>query len=394
VRSYPARLAGVVAVMAALLLALAPVQPSRPAAAADLPAPVTVDDHLHDGSFVYDSGTYYHYGTIYANAAGCAFRWGDATSHFCGFGVSTAPSLAGPWSAPVLLFDPASTDPWTGKTWDASCIGTTGSGCFNPRMIKRTSDGVWILWFNAVPDYTLYHANAYNVMGCNSPVGPCGPAAGAPNGSYNKPRIYYHGASNGDFSILTSGASAWIEYTGTDRAEYVEPLDSAWANGVGSNGNGTGPLFANVEGAGAWQDPATGRWVSTLSYPECGYCGGVNTIYMTSPAPLGPWTSPPNVEAISGPSTGDQYSRATLSAFSCGGQPRTIVLLPPTPDAAPIPWQEIDLWTGVPGSPDVGRNQANARTYLVPLTYDPSLGRGSAGDGQPFHPPFADWTCT
>lgn len=376
-RSYAARIAGILALLATLLLAT----PAGPAAAQPLTGPVVVDDHVHDGTFVEDpaGGTVYHYGTVYADSSGCQYRWGDPTSHFCGFAVTSAPSMSGPWSAPTLLFSPSDTDPFTGKTWDASCIGTNGGGCFNPRMVQRP-DGVWILWFNAVPDLSIYGANSYNVMGCAGPAGPCGPNA-HPNGSYNKPKIYYHASSNGDFSIITSGTTAWIEYTGSDRIEYTETLDQWWANGTGNiTGHGSTLPLSNVEGAGAWQDPSTGLWITTLSYPECGYCGAVSTVYATAPSPTGPWTVAGNVEARSGPSTGNIYSRATVSAHSCGGQPRTVALI------GGRPVQVIDLWTGT-------TNQANARTYVLPITYDPSLAHGTAGDGLPFHPPFADWTC-
>ena len=131
---------------------------------------------LHDGMMLKSGGTYYLYGTEY----GCGFTWQQTNTPWCGFGVSTSTD-ATHWTAPTLLFSPNDTDTWTNTTWTSEC-GATGAGCFNPRMIQRTGwcadDGVWILWFNAPADYNRTGANAYYVMGCNGPAGPCGAGAG------------------------------------------------------------------------------------------------------------------------------------------------------------------------------------------------------------------------
>ncbi|GDY33454.1 hypothetical protein [Gandjariella thermophila] len=321
---------------------------------------------LHDGMIVESGGTYYLYGTEY----GCGFQWGQANTPWCGFGVSTATSPSGPWSTPTLLFDPNAIDPWTNTTWVSEC-GSTGAGCFNPRMIQRSgwgaNDGVWILWFNAPADYNRNRANAYYALGCNGPAGPCGYTA--PYGSVHKPNLWVC-SGNGDFSIVPNGSAPPVMLcTMPDQTLAEEQLDT-W----GTNGTGTGSTnlagLTNTESPGAYQDPGTGTWIMTYSDPNCGYCQGAGTGYATATNLLGPWTAPTNT-GWSAPATG----RRDLSATSCGGQPRTVITL----DGQP--YQTIDLWTG-------SANETTAGLHYEPLTYQHPAG-GSGTLWQPFTP----WTC-
>lgn len=368
-----------VAAVGAILLLLAALlgvgQGSPRAAAAGVPAPVTLSGiDLHDGQIAKFGGTYYLYGTQY----NCGFTWYQANTPWCGFGVSTAPSMAGPWSAPTLLFSPNDVDPWTGTTWVSEC-GSTGVGCFNPRMIQRSgwgaNDGVFVLWFNSPADYNRNHSNASNVMGCNGPAGPCGPSAGAPYGSYHKPSLYIC-STNGDFGIIINptGLPAIVCSMPGTASLSIEELDK-W----GSNGDGNGARnlagVASIEGPGGYYDAASATYVLTYSDPSCGYCTGAGTGYATASTLLGPYTAPVNLAAASPPATG----RRDLSATSCGGQPRTISVI----DGQA--WQGIDLWRGTP-------NEAGAGLHYEPLTYTP--GAGTAGDGDLWRPPFTPWTCT
>lgn len=345
---------------------------SRSPARADAPATaftVTGTD-LHDVTVKKFGSTYYMYGSVY----GCGFQWGVANTPWCGFGVSTAPAMTGPWSAPVLLFSPSSTDPSTGRTWTQTC-GGTGRGCFNPRMIQRSGwgydDGVFILWFNA-PRHTVDGAaNAYNVMGCNGPAGPCGPTAGPPYGSFNKP-VLSMCPGNGDFGMIESGQG------GRPAIVCTEPgrtgLDIQELNWSGSGGNtGTGVIHVAgitlAEGPGGWWDEASQRYVLTYSDQGCGYCAGTPIGYAESPALYSGWTAPGNV-GWGAPS----YGRRIFNGNSCGGQPRTVTVL----DGQP--WQIIDLWKGT-------RNETTAPLHFVPLTYTPTT--GTPGDGQVWRPPLS-----
>lgn len=328
---------------------------------------------LHDGMVLKDGSTYYLYGTQYA----CGFRWGIVTpTNFCGFGVATAPSLDGPWSAITTLFSPNSIDPYNGRTWEDQCTRRNNAGCFNPRMIQRASDGVWILWFNSVADYGDNGANAYNVMGCAGPAGPCGPGA-VPNGSYAKPKIYTC-VTNGDFGIFMNGTSAYIQCTMTNQTIAMEKLDVWWANGTGNvAGNGLTNLggYTASEGPGAYFDATSGKWITTLNYDNCGYGSGCGLAYATAPSPMGPWTVPANWGFAV-----DTKARATISWNSCGGQPRTMSVV----DG--VPYQMIDLW--VPGTDGDSRNQKDAGVLITPLSFNNQANT----PGVPWHP-FDDLKC-
>ena len=356
---------------AALLSAAALTGVSQPAqattsVAADGSILVTGLD-LHDGMVANFDGTYYLYGTMY----GCGFQWLITPTTFCGFGVSTAPALTGPWSAPTLLFSTSGIDPYTGWTWANLCVGG-GAGCFNPRMIRR-GDGVFILWFNS--PYTWTHwgsANAYNVMGCNGPTGPCGAEAGPPNGTSNKPSLSICSA-NGDFAIHTSGADAWIVCTRPTMDLRQEKLNVWWSGGAGV-GLYTLAGLTKVESPGVYYEPALGKWVLTFAIPNCGYCTSTGTAYATSSSPAGPWTVPTDLAASGAPGNGRQM----ISPDSCGGQPRTVSVV----DAQP--YELVDLWTGA-------RNETTAGLYLVALHTQAPV--GVAGDGGLFRGPFAQWSC-
>lgn len=357
-------------VLAALILSTAALLGAGSTPAASDPAssttagPVAIDGlDLHDGMAYKDSGTYYMVGSMY----GCGYQW-YVPSPWCGFGVSTAPSLEGPWSSPQLLFPVNEVDPYSGKTFAAECATVNGHGCFNPRLAVRP-DGVWVLWFNMPDARTSTSTSAYWIMGCNGPAGPCGTSAGAPNGSTHKPALHQCAGNNGDFALVpdsTGGAAIICSYGGTLA---IEQLDKWWANGNGTGSNGLAGL-ADVEGVGAWQDPTSGTWVMTYA-EKCGYCTGTPTGYATAPSLTGPWTAPGNL-GWSAPAGG----RRDIS-LGCGGQARTVSVV----DG--VPYQGTDLWQGT-------RNEAAADVLLSPLTYTPTA--GTPGDGHRWIPP-ASYPC-
>jgi hypothetical protein len=331
---------------------------------------------LHDGTVAKFGDTYYLYGTMY----GCGFQWQVAGTPWCGFGVSTAASLAGPWSTPQRLFQPGDTNPFRRTTWQETC-GGTGAGCFNPRMVTRTwgpNDGVFILWFNAPSDYASSGANAYYAMGCNGPLGPCGDAAGPPYGTTTKPRLTICGG-NGDFSIVTDGAALpYLLCTNADQTFSQEQLDFWGTNGTGV-GSGNLAGLRNVESPGAYRDPVTGTWVMTFSEPNCGYCAGTGTSYAVADSLAGPWyavRNPGFAPAVAG--------RRAISATSCGGQPRTVF----TVDGRAF--ELIDLWGQWGGD---SRNQARAGLVFAELRYTPTIDPTAAPNGEVLPPQFAQWPC-
>ena len=373
----PRRWGRLLAALAALafLVAMCSLAPHAAAEPTVVPSPssttITGLD-LHDGTIVKDGDRYVMVGTRY----GCGFQWGVAGTPWCGFGVSTAPSLAGPWSTPALLFDPNAPAPGTGKTFRQLCAAATGAGCFNPRLIQRTgwgpNDGAWILWFNAPADFVLRGANAYWTMGCNSATGPCGAAAGPPFGSTGKPSLWScH--DNGDFSIVPDSPRPPVMLCTMKDQTLASERISFW----GASGEAPGMGRQNLAGAtkaeapGAYRDPVTGTWLMTWNELNCGYCSGSPTSYATAATLDGAWASPPNVNPDWG---AVPLGRRGVSATSCGGQARTITVL----DGQA--WQVIDLWYGQ-------RNETAAPVHLEPLTY---RGPGPVGG---LHQPFMPWRC-
>jgi len=221
---------------------------------------------------------------------------------------------------------------------------------------------VWVLWFNAPGDWNRTGANAYYAMGCNSPAGPCGAAAGAPNGSTNKPAMHIC-YGNGDFSIVVDGATAYIMCTRANLTIAIERLDRWWTNGDGT-GRANLAGLTQVEAPGAWR-AADGTWIMTYSDINCGYCAANATGYAVASTILGVFTAPGNV-GISAP----ERARRDISAASCGGQPRTVVTL------GGQPYQWIDLWIGT-------RNETSAGVHLEPLRANPPYIPPANGRVQP-----------
>jgi hypothetical protein len=356
----------------AFLVSMCSLSHQAEAAPAEVPPPVsgsvTISGlDLHDGTIVKDGNRYVMVGTRY----GCGFQWGINGTPWCGLGVSTAPSLSGPWSTPTLLFNPDDLSPYAQMSFRKLC-GSQGAGCFNPRLVQRTgwgpNDGAWILWFNAPADFP--RGNAYYALGCNSPTGPCGVTAGPPFGSTGKPSLWScH--DNGDFSIVRDDPRPpMMLCTMADQTLASERVSFWGASGEQGTGRQNLAGAIKAEAPGAYRDPS-GVWVMTWNEFNCGYCAGAPTSYATSTAVDGAWTSPGNANLAWGATP---LGRRGISATSCGGQARTITVL----DGQA--YQVIDLWVS-------GRNQTQAPVHLEPLTY-----RGAAPHGQP-HQPFAPWMC-
>lgn len=353
--------------IAAVLVGLATLAPAQ---AIPAPAGVTITGvDLHDGMMLKSGSTYYLYGTRYA----CGFQWAVPGTQWCGFGVATAPTPAGPWSSITQLFSPNDIAPGYGLTWQKIC-GGSGWGCFNPRMIQRIgwgpNDGVPILWFNAPDDFNRNGANAYWAMGCNSLTGPCGITAGSPNGSTTKPNMQFC-TGNGDFSLVPdSPRPPMMLCTMPDQTLASERLTVWGSSGDGGGRSHLGGL-TNTEAPGAFR-AASGTWVMTYNEPNCGYCSGTPTSYATANSADGAWSTPANVNTAWG---AQPIGRRGISATSCGGQGRTVITL----DGQP--YQLIDLWVGA-------ANETQAGIRLEPLVFN----QNPSPPGTPWAP-FTPWTC-
>jgi hypothetical protein len=372
----------VVAVLlaAVLVVSLSASQASQARQDPPPPAGVTLTGlDAHDGTIVHDGDTWYLYGTHYR----CGFEWGVAGTPWCGFGVFSAPSLAGPWTYLRLLFPPSDGDyAWGWATWSWVC-GSRGGGCFNPRMMRR-GDGVWILYFNAPEDAARGATSSLYAMGCAGPAGPCGDTVPGIGSTHRMEmgacRTGWGGPKNGDFSVFADGDVAYLVCS--DGRISIEKLDVWWTNGTadpaGHNAVQNIAYMTDVEGPGVYH-AADGTWAMTLSDPSCGYCAGTELSYITSPnGPLGVWLAPQNTGA-NGPRTG----RSRVN--SCGGQPRTIFVV----DGQPYQW--IDTWTNDFTKTPGFRNQTLADVRIEPLIQQGPLVRQP--DGHPWGGGYRPFTC-
>jgi hypothetical protein len=324
-KSLRRRLSTIVTVAITALSVLA-----SPIAEADTTSQTISGLDAHDGMITQVGATYYLYGTRY----GCGFEWQNPATPFCGFGVWSSTDKVR-WTFGGYLFDPRGNNSWRNESWQTTCTGVFGGGCFNPRMVRRASDGVWILWFNAPDDWRRSGANAYYALGCRGPAGPCGD--GVAGGTTHKPDLYTcH--DNGDFSIVNDGGTAYIVCTMAGQTFNVEPLDRWWTNGTGGGARNIGGL-TRVESPAVFRSGA--YLYMTYSDPNCGYCSGTGTSYVYSTnGILGPWRA-----------------GGGLSSRSCAGQPRSLSWL----DGVAVEW--IDQWT-----PSGAPNQTGAAIRLEPVT--------------------------
>jgi hypothetical protein len=123
-----------------------------------------------------------------------------------------------------------------------------------------------------------------------------------------------------------------------DQVINMEQLDRWWTNGADVG-------LRKVAGLTAVEAPAIVARGATLymtfSDPNCGYCSGTGTSYVTSTdGPLGTWRD-----------------ERRISTTSCGGQPRTIFFT----DGQPHEW--IDIWYDQP-------NETQAAIRLEPIRFD------------------------
>jgi len=324
---------------------------------------------LHDGKMFYDygNGNQEYVGTHYNTAfptypySPCQFTWlaahnADGTnSKFCGFGVWTYQSG---WNYLGDLFDPNQWNTYDNESWQATCGSNNGGyatyGCFNARMVQRSSDGQWMLWFNAPRDYAAHQYNAYYVMTCAGPRGPCGPYPNYPGGQLYKPAmsICY---DNGDFDISSDGSgTAYIVCTMHDQTLRIEKLDSPWRNGTGvGNSNLGGKTSVESPSIFSWTVGFVTYYYLTYSVPNCGYAdppcqNGTGTGYMRSTGFLNTWTV---------------ASPERISDLSCSGQPRTIGY-----DQNGTPYEWIDQW--IPNT----HSQGGANVFLEPVSVNTGTG--------------------
>jgi hypothetical protein len=302
---------------------------------------MAVDTHgnavdAHDGIVRYFRGRYYWYGTAYR----CGYAlWGltgdvstPARFTFCGMAAYSSSDLM-TWRDEGLLFD-AST-----PYWRAACA----SGCFSPKVLFDSRRKRYVLWVNAG---VIKGQTAYRVLTSTSPAGPFGnpevPSLAVPEG--------------GDYDIFVDrDATGWLAETDATTRQLhivIQQLSNDYTDGVGPSVPAQQPTpDESCRGqtfCGLREAPSLFRrgdfYYLTVSNPACPYCQGGTSYYMAR-RPNGPWKGPGPL-SVSTPlgATGAQQGES-ISADSCGGQPRSVSELPSP--AGSVYLYYSDLWRGI-----------------------------------------------
>jgi hypothetical protein len=330
---------------------------AQPAQVHEAPAITIRGLDLHDGQIMQQGGTYYFYGTMYApdnTDSNCTqpFVWRDTASQWCGFGVSTAHSLKGPWSAPTVLISNTSEDYAIDQPFEQACMGRDGTfarpngeGCFEPRMYHQTwGNQKWTLWFNVPNNETDRRETGVFQIVCAGPAGPCDPQDWAVP-------VYSGGCADEatGMQVVTLGRTAVLFCATIDQT-----LAETELGGDGVSASDLGGL-TSVESPGVYYDHASKAWVLTYSDPNCGYCAGTGTGFATHRATS--LTGDDAWAVLGHTSSADQLETSTTN---CGGQPGGVDML------GGRAYEQVDLWAGT------SWGEAGSPTRLEPLG-DPTV---------------------
>jgi hypothetical protein len=318
------RLVAVVAGVAALSLAGCAAPASRAVVGSGLShsagPPPLVD--AHDGSVVQDGSTFWLFGTAYD----CGFALETVGTKWCGIRAFSSTDFVH-WSAQGYAVAPTA-------LWQQRCAPPR-FGCFRPHVARSPATGQWVLWVN-----TYDSPVGYRVLVAPTPAGPWLETA-APVLAAGGARVF----SRGDEDVFVDSAGrGWIVYTVIDGSG---PVDLAVERLDGELTSGTGEVVRlgvrSVEAPSMFE--RQGRFFLTYSDPACPYCPGTGTGVASADSPLGPW--------VVGP---------PISARSCDGQPAGVSQLRLADE--PIWLYRADRWDRAKP------NQADARTWWEPLTFD------------------------
>lgn len=340
------RAAGLAAAGLLMLAGCGPASPvssavATPSSAAAVVAPLPAGPveapplDVHGGELLYAVGTFYWYGETY----GCGFRFGVASTPWCGFVAYRSLDFQ-TWDGPHLLFDPTVDD------WQMAC---RGFGCFRPKVVLNPTTGWYVLWVNVV--------DHYRALVSRDPLGPFTLAA--------SPELYDQAIGDyaGRPTTLNGDESLFVDQDGSGYVAYnrggtlvIERLTGDFLSGAGAPvAVRTYPEIAPYFGVEA---PAmfvhAGTYYITVSLPRCPYCTAATGL-LAARAPLGPWRF-----------------MGRLSQTSCHGQPDAVSVLP---DGRYL-WQ-TDQWLQPPDWPMT--NETAARQAWSPLVWWGSLVASSPG---------------
>jgi len=321
----------------------------------------------HDGILRYFRGRYYWYGTAYR----CGYAlWGltgdvhaPARFDFCGMAAYSSTDLV-TWRDEGYLFD-AST-----PYWRATCA----TGCFSPKILFDPRRKRYVLWVNMG---VIKGQTSYRALTSTSPTGPFGdpkaPSLDVPEG--------------GDYDVFVDrDGTGWLAETDVTTELLhivVQRLSSDYTDGVGASIKVNQPTpdesCAGQTFCGRREAPSLfrrgDRYYVAVSNPACPYCQAGTSYYMAG-RPSGPWKGPGPLSISTPQGAAGTQQGESISADSCGGQPRSVSELPSPSGSVYVYWS--DLWRGVteqtaPGGPfpvhASNGNQSLAGRFVAPLRF-------------------------
>jgi len=321
----------------------------------------------HDGILRYFGGRYYWYGTAYRCGYALWGLTGDLSAPprftFCGLAAYSSSDLV-TWRDEGYLFD--ATTPY----WQATCA----TGCFSPKVLFDPRRKRYVLWVNMG---VVRGQTTYRVLTSASPAGPFG--------DVKVPSLDVR--EGGDYDIFVDrDGKGWIAETDARTRVLhivVQELSSDYTDGVGASVQANQPTpdlsCARQTFCGLREAPSLFRrgdfYYLTVSNPACPYCQAGTSYYMAR-RPNGPWKGPGPL-SVSTPqgATGAQQGES-ISADSCGGQPRSVSELPSAAGSVYLYWS--DLWRGITDQISAGGpfpqhasngNQALAGRFVAPLRF-------------------------
>ncbi|GAA4615156.1 hypothetical protein GCM10023195_66600 [Actinoallomurus liliacearum] len=203
----------------------------------------------HDGAIERFGGTYYLYGTAYD----CGYQWQNNDT-FCGFKVYSSPDLAH-WTDRGLVAPPR------------SC-----QYCFRPHVVYDKATRRYVMWVN-----DQGAADKFRVYTSRTPTGPFTeqPVPDLPDQTHCTADLAVFVDDDGT-AYLTCSNAGWHIAVIQLTADYLRAAGPYDITGV-----------TRVEAPSIFK--RNGTYYLTMSDPNCGYCTGTGTSYLTAKSPLGPW---------------------------------------------------------------------------------------------------------
>lgn len=203
----------------------------------------------HDGAVARFGGTYYLYGTSYD----CGYQWQNNDT-FCGFKVYSSPDLAH----------------WTDRGYVVAARPCRY--CFRPHVVYDRATRRYVMWVN---DQDA--ADRFRVYTSRRPTGPFTerPVPDLPDQTHCTADLALFVDDDGT-GYLTCSNAGWHIAVIKLTADYLRAAGPYDVTGV-----------TRVEAPSMFK--RDGTYYLTMSDPNCGYCTGTGTSYLTATSPLGPW---------------------------------------------------------------------------------------------------------